>query len=321
MYARFVASIVVLAAGAAGVIVVVLLLRTVPGPTSTSSSASSTPSAPAAPPIEGGRIATPDNNAFPSPPPGAIVLSQEAGDRALALAVTSGLVRVSVLGPTGPGVAGLKVSLQFGQGYQMAADACGPGCYQAQVEGTPNSPVSVILDGKKYVFALPNLHAADASAIVSHAEEVWNGLHTLVWRERLASSQSNAIHVVYRAIASHELEYTIAGKSAAVIIGGTRWDRTTPNAPWRASVQDPQLRQPQPFWHEALDAHVLGTGKVGGHPVWRVSFFDPSTPAWFEGTIDRKTYRTLELNMTAASHFMHDVYGPFDAPMQLHAPK
>ena len=98
MYLRFVAALVALAAGAAGVVVVVLLLRTVPGPTSTST-APSVPPAPSSPGIEGGRIATPDNPNFPSPPPGAIVLSTEAGNRALALAVMPGLVRVSVLSP------------------------------------------------------------------------------------------------------------------------------------------------------------------------------------------------------------------------------
>ena len=51
------------------------------------------------------------------------------------------------------------------------------------------------------------------------------------------------------------------------------------------------------------------------------TFFDPSTPSWFHAAIDQKTYRTLELDMTAAAHFMHDIYGPFNAPMRLHPPK
>ena len=320
MYLRFVAALVALAAGAAGVVVVVLLLRTVPGPTSTST-APSVPPAPSSPGIEGGRIATPDNPNFPSPPPGAIVLSTEAGDRALALAVMPGLVRVSVLSAEGPGASGLKVSLRFGSGYLMAADPCGRGCYQSKVEGTPDSPVSVIVDGKAYAFELPKISVPDASAIVAHAASTWNGLHTLVWHERLASDPTNEISTVYRAVAPDELAYTIAGKSAAVIIGGRRWDRSAPGAPWRASIQNPPVRQPQPFWQDAFDARLLGTARVHGRPVWHVSFFDPGTPSWFEAWIDQKTYRTLELDMTAASHFMHDVYGPFDTSMRLHAPK
>jgi hypothetical protein len=270
--------------------------------------------------MEGGRIATPDDPKFPSPPPGAVVLSTEAGDRALALAVKPGLVRVSVLSPAGPGAAGLSVSLRFGRGYSMTADPCGPGCYQRPVSGMPDSPVSVLFGGKTYRFELPKPSARDAGAIVARAATVWNALHTLVWHERLASDSTNAIHAIYRAVAPDELAYTIAGQSAAVIIGGTRWDRAAPGAPWGASPQNPPLRQPQPFWQEAHDARLLGTGSIGGRPVWRVSFFDPATPSWFEAAIDRKTYRTLELDMTAASHFMHDVYGPFDAPLRLAPP-
>jgi hypothetical protein len=319
MYLRFGAALVALAAGAAGVVVIVLLLRTVPGPTSTTAAPSS-PAAPSRPAIEGGRIATPYDPHFPSPPPGAIVLSTEAGDRALALAIMPGLVRVSVLSPLGPGASGLKVSLQFGRGYLTAADPCGPGCYQTKVVGTPDSPVSVVVDGKRYAFELPNLQAPDASAIVARAATVWNGLHTLVWHERLASDPTNVLHAVYRAVAPDELEYTIARGSAAVIIGGTRWDRPTPGAPWRTSSQNPPVRQPQPFWQESLDARLLGTGQVRGRRVWHVSFFDPSTPSWFEAWIDQTTYRTLVLDMTAASHFMHDVYGPFDGPLRLVPP-
>jgi hypothetical protein len=319
VYVRFVSSLVALAAGAACVIVVVLLLRTVPGPTNTNT-APSAPAVPAGPKIEGGRIATPYDPSFPSPPPGAIVLSTEAGNRALALAVVPGLVRVSVLSPLGPGASGLKVSLRFGRGYLMAADPCGPGCYQSKVVGTPDSPVSVVVDGKAYAFDLPKTSAPDASAIVARAATVWNRLHTLVWHERLASDLTNEINAVYRAVAPDDLAYTIAGGSAAVIIGGTRWDRSAPGALWRTSTQNPPVRQPQPFWEEALDARVLGIGQVRGRAVWHVSFFDPSTPSWFEAWIDQKTDRTLELDMTAASHFMHDVYGPFDGPLRLVPP-
>jgi hypothetical protein len=323
MYLRFGAAIAALAAGAAAIVVAVTLVRSVPGPTSSavsSSSVSPAHVAPAAPALRGGRIATPNDPGFPSPPPNAVVLAQEAGSRALALAVKPGLVRVSILGVAGGGESGLRVALQFGRGYLMTPDPCGPGCYQAEVQGTPDSPVTVRIGGEAYRFALPALPAADGTAIVGRASDTWNALRTLVWHERLASSPTNALETVYRAVAPHSLSYTIAGRSAAVIIGGMRWDRTSLTAPWRASVQNPPVRQPQPFWQEATDAHLLGAAKVGSRRVWRVSFFDPSTPAWFEASVDRASGRTLELDMIAASHFMHDVYGPFDAPIRLTPP-
>lgn len=330
MYLRFGAAIAALAAAAAAIIVVVTLIRSVPGPTSTT--ASSAPAAPtptlvgsshgAAPAkaARGGRIPTPNDPGFPSPPPGAVVLAQEAGNRALGLAYKPGLVRVSVLDAAGGGESGLRVALQFGRGYLMTPSPCGPGCYQAEVAGVPDSPVTVRLGGDSYRFDLPPLPAADGTAIVSRATDTWNALRTLVWRERLASSPTNVLHTVYRAVAPHSLAYSIVGHSSAVIIDGQRWDRTTPTSQWVRSSQSPPLRQPQPFWDEVADAHVLGTAKLGSRGVTRVSFFDPTTPAWFEAAIDRRTGRTLDLHMIAASHFMHDVYGPFDAPIELHAP-
>jgi len=321
LYLRFGAAIAALAAGAAGIVVVVMLLRSVPGPTSRSvAPAAPAPPAPAALAIAGGQIATPNDPGFPAPPPGAVVLAQQAGSRALAIAVKPGVVRVSVLGTSGGGEGGLRVALQFGRGYLITPEPCGAGCYQTKVRGTPVSPVTVRIGGEAYRFSLPRLPAADGTAIVRRASESWNALRTLVWHERLASSPTNVLVTVYRAVAPHSLAYTIAGHSAAVIIGGTRWDRATPTAPWRKSEQNPPVRQPQPFWDRVTDAHVLGTAQLGRHRVWRVSFFDPSTPAWFEASIERATGRTLELDMIAASHFMHDVYGPFDAPLRVTPP-
>jgi hypothetical protein len=334
VYLRLGAAIAAIGAAAAAIVVVVTLLRSVPGPTSTSAStAPAAASAPAPAPapsgmshgapakaLRGGRIATPGDPTFPSPPPGAVVLAQEAGTRALALAYKPGLVRVSVLDPAGAGESGLRIALRFGRGYLITPTPCGPGCYQADVAGVPDSPVAVSIGGESYRFDLPRLPAADGTALVSKATDTWNALRTLVWRERLGSSPTNVLHTVYHAVAPHSLAYSIGGRSSAVIIGGERWDRATPTSPWVKSAQSPPLDQPQPFWDDPTTAHVLGTAKIGSHRVTRVSFFDPSTPAWFEAAIDPQTGRTLVLDMIAASHFMHDVYGPFDAPFELRPP-
>jgi hypothetical protein len=265
-------------------------------------------------------VPTPNDPGFPAPPEGAVVLAQEAGTRALALAVKADVVRVSVLGAAGGGEAGLDVSVQFGRGVKRRTETCGVGCYQVEARGTPASPVTVRVGGDPYRFDLPRLPAHDATAIVKRATATWDALRTLVWHERLASSPTNVLHTVYRAVAPHSLGYTIAGGSAAVIIDGSRWDRASPNAPWRRSIQNPPVDQPQPFWQQATDAHLLGAERFGTHRVWRVSFFDPTTPAWFEASVDRSTGRTLELDMVAAAHFMHHVYGPFDAPVTLAPP-
>ena len=66
--------------------------------------------------------------------------------------------------------------------------------------------------------------------------------------------------------------------------------------------------------------YVLGSDVVSGRSAWDVSFFDPLTPAWFEAWIEKTTGYTLVLDMVTVAHFMHHVYGPFNAPFRLHPP-
>src|SRR4051794_31075423 len=130
MYVRLAAAIAALAAGAAGIVVAVALLESVPGPPKSASTSAAPAVTTPASTVAGGRIPTPESPNFPSPPPGAVVLSRAAGDHALALAVERGLVRVSILRPEGGGQAGEQVALRFGSGVDVRARACGPGCYQ-----------------------------------------------------------------------------------------------------------------------------------------------------------------------------------------------
>jgi hypothetical protein len=324
VYLRLGGALLALAAGAAGVVVVVALLHSVPGPVGATTSilGSATPATSSAP--TGGAIATPTDPGFPAPPPDATVLAREAGPYALALGIVPGktrsLVRVSVVSPTGPGASGLRVSARLGTGAPVALAACGAGCYQADV-ATPSARNAVVsLDGRGYAFTLPSaLRPPDGTQLVARATAVWKSLSSLEWHERLAGSPTEVINTVYVAVAPDELEYTIKGLSQAIIVGDHRWDRPTPTGAWVESSQLP-IRMPVPFWYAVTDARTLGSATVDGRTVWRVSFFDPTTPAWFEADIDKENGRTLRLSMITASHFMSDVYGPFDAAVQLHAP-
>jgi hypothetical protein len=302
-----------------------MLLRSEPSPPgggtgTTVPSAATVPSS-----LEGGRIPTPTEPGFPSPPPGAVVLAREAGTRALGLAIVPGtassLVRVSVLSDVGPGATGLDVSL-VAAGKSTALPACGAGCYQADVPTARlRGQVVVRLDARGYPFSLPPaVRLPDGTEIVRHSGSVWRALQTLVWHERLASSPTDALYTVYKAKAPSGLSYTIRGHSSSIIIGHFRWDRVTPHGPWVRSAQDPPIRQPVPFWSAVSDARVLGSETVRGHEVWDVSFFDATTPAWFRVRIDKATGHTLVLDMTAVAHFMHHVYGPFNAPIRLLPP-
>jgi hypothetical protein len=258
--------------------------------------------------------------AFPAPPQGAIVFSRQLGSDVLALGVVprKGLLalQASVIDGQGKGVSGLDVGLAM-RGRSADVKPCGAGCYRGVLPMTePPSSVTVEIRGgpnaTRWRVALPPAWPPpDATALVLRAGRVWRGLHSLSFREHLASSPRYQTTSTWRIVAPDRLAYTVVGEGAGVIVGARRWDRMPGKTAW---VESPQLRltQPLPAWVLVADAHVLGTTTVHGRPAWRISFFDPATPAWFDVVLDKRTLHTLETQMITTAHFMHDVYGAFD---------
>jgi hypothetical protein len=270
-----------------------------------------------------------------APPPNSFVLAREAGDLAVALAVqprrsTATLV-ATVLGRDGSGLSGLDVTFALrtatGAHARGTGRGCGPGCYEATLTGIAGRPAAatVQLSGEDLnessTFALPKAWPpAPATELVQRATAAYRRLRTLVIHERLASDVTHALTTVYRAAAPNRLRLTSSTGTQAIIIGSRRWDRT-PGQPWRESQQSP-IRSVIPFWVTTpVNPYLLGSDTVAGRAVWVVSFVTPQVPAWFTAWIDKKTHRTLELRMTAAAHFMHHRYGPFNAPLRISPPR
>lgn len=304
MLVRLIVAVLAVAAGATAVALAVLLLHGTPGPVS---------AAPAALPVAAAPAPTrPVAPSFPAPPPNAVVFSREDGPDALALAVVprggSVLVQASVVGPQGTGVRGLSVS--FGG---RRATACGPGCYRATL-AHPRA-IDLRAGNVRWLVRLPApWPPRDAAGLVARATRVWRSLRTLAFYDRLASDPAHVVVSTWRAVAPDRLAYRIKGGYAAVIVGGRRWDRA-PGGRWVESPQTP-VKQPVPVWQSATDAHVVGATAT----TWQITFFDPRTPAWFAISVDKRTLRTIDLRMTATAHFMHERYGPFDAPLTVRPP-
>jgi hypothetical protein len=256
----------------------------------------------------------------PPPPRGAVVLASEAGSRAVALAVERSRLTATVLSASGGGESGLRVSFRLGN-ESLAARPCGRGCYRARVPPKASlRRVKVLLAGRQTVFHVPQV-AEPAAAIVKRAARVFRALRSLVYVESLRSGPTGGIVTTWRLRAPDRLTYRIHGAAAAVVIGRTRWDRDTPGGRWRRSSQIPPLRLPQPTWGDvAMDAHVIGAARVDGRLVWILTFANPTVPAWFTAWIDRRSYRTLRLRMTAAGHFMFHRYESFDRPFRIRPP-
>jgi len=255
----------------------------------------------------------------PPPPRGALVLGGESGGRAVALAVGKGRVTATVLSPSGGPLSGLKVSFRAGSRL-IPAKPCGLGCYSA-VAARPHH-VELRLSGSRPVsFDVP-ARSRPAAAIVARAGRVTRALKSLVYVESLRSGPTGGLLTTWSMKAPNEVEYRIRGGADAIVLGTRRWDRDRAGKRWRRSQQLPALRVPQPAWGStATNAYVLREGRVGGRPVWVVSFANPTTPAWFTAWIDQATYRPLRMRMTAAAHFMTHRYLAFNQPLTIAPPR
>jgi hypothetical protein len=255
----------------------------------------------------------------PPPPAGALVLGRELGSRAVALAVGPGRkLTATVLSGVGGGESGLDVSFRV-DGKTIPARPCGAGCYRA-VAPSAQGHVDVLVAGGSAPFTIPKT-APPAAAIVRRAGNVFRRLHTLVYTESLRSKPTGGILTTWRFVAPNRMSYVIRNGASAVVIGERRWDRIKPGAGWTRSSQIPALTVPQPSWRRPMDVRLLARTSVAGRPVWVISFADPSIPAWFTAWIDRSSYRTLRLRMTAAAHFMAHRYLEFNAPLKIVPPK
>jgi hypothetical protein len=263
-------------------------------------------------------------------PPHAVVLAREDGALAVGLAVAprgSALLLVAtVFGQTGAGVAGLhthfEVTTSQGHGLSAVGAPCTAGCYEATLAagGRPLSATVVLRSGDRVTFKLPQRWPTpQAFALVHDAETAYAHVRTLVTQERLASDATHAVYTTYYAAAPDKLRFQIRGGVESIIIGNERWDRE-PGGSWQRSPQSP-IQPITPYWAPLIqDATIVGDATVDGRACWVIAFADPETPGFFTIWLDKRTDRTLELEMTAAAHFMHHSYGPFNAPLTIKAP-
>lgn len=262
-------------------------------------------------------------------PPGAVVLAREDGDLAVGLAVAPRgdhlLLVATVFGPDGSGAGGLRTSFALSAGGRTltaAGSACGAGCYEAAVttSARPLSASVMLGRGRPVAFALPRQWPApSALALVRDAAAQYGHLHSLVTHERLAADPTDAVYTTYYAVAPDRLRFQVRGGVESIIIGDRRWDRQGA-AGWQESPQAP-IRPITPYWTPLVqDATIIGTASVAGRACWVIAFADPQTPGFFTIWLDKADHRTLELEMTAAAHFMHHSYGPFDAHVVVKPP-
>jgi hypothetical protein len=251
----------------------------------------------------------------PAPPPvGAVVSAGEAGPLGVAIAVQPKRLTATILSPAGGGLSGLVVHIDG-----TLADACGHGCYTAAGVASGRI-VEVQVNGfgpvQRVSLAVP-LHPVPADALVRRVRAVYRALRSVSYRERLASDVTHALVAHWVLEKPNRVAYSIAnGGAQGIVIGARRWDREQPTGDWIESAQTP-LPQPATQWTYATNAYVLAQTSA----TTTVSFVDPTIPAWFTLSLDRRTLRPHVLRMTAAAHFMVDRYLSFNEPRAIRPPR
>jgi hypothetical protein len=197
-----------------------------------------------------------------SPPQGAVVLAEESGTRAVALAVQRKALTATVLDPNGDPESGLNLSFRVA-GSSLPARSCGLGCYRATVATTPRR-VEVVLPSGTASFRIPASTRA-GTAIVHRAARVFRDLRSLVYVESLRSGPTGGLLTTWRMSAPDRLSYQIA-RRVAVVIGGRRWESAAGSG--GSSHSRRTLPVTAPTGRVTPRTPVLGSATVNGRPVW-----------------------------------------------------
>jgi copper transport protein len=236
----------------------------------------------------------------PLPPAAAVVAARELGTLAVAVARVPGEATVTLLAGDGTATNGRAVQIDG-----EAAQSCGPGCYRA---AAADGPVHVSVGGRTLTFDTP-VTAPDGRSALARITRAYRRAKTIVFDENLRSSPSNAQTTRFTVVAPDRLSYVTRGGPGGIVIGSTRWDRTTPGGAWLRTAAT-RLDVTHPYWRSARNVHLIEPGVL--------TFFDPSIPAWFR--LEVRMGHLQRLGMTAAAHFMVDRYVGFDGPASVSPP-
>ena len=231
----------------------------------------------------------------------------------------------TIIGGQGGGVDGLDVELIAGRATSGASNRgrpCGRGCYTTTLPVRAPTRFAVNIDGRRRA-ALGRVSAAGAAGRRSPARRFSRGRRGRSARcapslfvERLSSGLGHTIVTTWKLQAPNKLEYSIRDGAGGIVIGGKRWDREKPGAPWKESTSTLLPQPVSPWGTRVANAYVLRQ-----HTSPRDALLvRPGVPSWFTGTFDRATARPIELRMTATAHFMQHRYLGFNRGVRIVPP-
>lgn len=217
-------------------------------------------------------------------------------------------------------------------GISLDVTQCGPTCRVASVDLRGGERIDVEIGGDhggSARFRVPDLSAPSAEGVVAKMMARMHSLDSYRLDEALTSGLGTTVDSTYAFLAPNSYTARVVQEGSAasetIVIGGTRYLRYAPGAPWEKQTGAPELAVPSFIWdyfQPFTDPRVIGQARIKGLDTTEVSFFggtEQGTPVWFRLWIDdRGLVRRAE--MRAQGHFMDHRYFGFDTPISIEPP-
>src|SRR5262249_3279427 len=131
----------------------------------------------------------------------------------------------TVIGPLAAGVDDLQITFRVNgtRGATLEAGVpCGSGCYEAKTEDVgKRRAVTVAFAGEtaaRVRFEIPpKWPSPQATALVNRASARFRALHSVRYRENLASSPQQRISTIWTQVAPDKLQYSIRGGADGIL--------------------------------------------------------------------------------------------------------
>jgi copper transport protein len=264
------------------------------------------------------------------PRPGDVTLGSDAGDVLVGLSLRPGIpgrndVEVYLQPPDGEAAAAdLPVSLRI-DGWSGTLLTCGSACRSASVDVRGGEPVEVDVGGKGggvARFTLPALPAPPGNEALLAADRHMRHLQTYQVAETLRPAEGPVI-ADYTYEAPDRMRLTASTGFERIIVGLAEYSHDRPGTPWDFQQLPEPVAADRYIWDYGSPSSIRVTGDetVDGVPSRVVSFFERASgfPIWFRLWVGGDNL-VRRAEMRGPAHFMDDLYGGFDQPVQIEPP-
>jgi copper transport protein len=264
------------------------------------------------------------------PLPGDVTLGSHAGQVLVGLSLRPGTpgrndILVYLQPPDGEAAAAsLPVSLSINE-WTATLPGCGPACRSVNADLRGGESINVEVGGKDggvARFTVPSLPAHSGSEVLVAADRRMQQLRTYQLTETLRPSE-NPVIANYTYEEPDRMHLTASTGFERIIVGLAAYSHDRPGTPWDYQQLPEPIAADRYIWDYGSPStiRVVGDEVIDGVPSRVVSFYERTSglPIWFRLWVGPDNL-VRGADMMAPSHFMNDLFGGFDQPVQIAPP-